>query len=124
LDRIDLHVEVPRLSYKELVDDKKSESSICVRKRVEYARKIQIKRFEKYELLYNNEMSQKHLKSFCKIDRPSKELLKKAVTNLQLSARAYSRIIKVSRTIADLDKSEDILAKHIAESLQYRLRND
>lgn len=124
LDRIDLHVEVPRLNYNELTNDIQVESSISIRKRVENAKKIQLKRFKNDKILYNNEMSQKHIREFCKIDKKSKELLRKAVTNLQLSARAYSRIIKVGRTIADLDKSKNILSRHIAESLQYRLKND
>jgi magnesium chelatase family protein len=121
LDRIDIHVEVPAVKYKELSAETKSEPSLEVRKRVIAARKIQLKRFESYPHIFNNgDMGTKEVRQFCKLDSAGSELLKMAMTKLGLSARAYDRILKVSRTIADLDNSENILPQHISEAIQYR----
>ena len=121
LDRIDIHIEVPAVKYKELSADTKSESSSKIRERVIAARKIQLNRFSHLKHIYNNgDMGSKEVRQFCKLDNAGSELLKMAMTKLGLSARAYDRILKVSRTIADLDNSENILPQHISEAIQYR----
>jgi len=120
LDRIDIHIEVPRLNYDDLKDDSPSESSKSVRERVIRARQIQLKRFKGEGIFSNAHMKTKHLKKFCKLDEDSHRLLKNAMEKLGLSARAHSKIIKVARTIADLEGSENIKAPHIAEAIHYR----
>ncbi|GAQ95171.1 magnesium chelatase family protein [Thermodesulfovibrio aggregans] len=120
LDRIDIHIEVPRVNYQELKDDTPSESSKIVRERVIRARQIQLKRFKDEGIYCNAHMKTKHLKKFCKIDEDCHSLLQSAMEKLGLSARAHSKIIKVARTIADLEGSENIKASHIAEAIQYR----
>lgn len=120
LDRIDIHIEVPRVNYQELKDDTPSESSKNVRERVIRARQIQLKRFKDEGIYCNAHMKTKHLKKFCKIDEDCHSLLQSAMEKLGLSARAHSKIIKVARTIADLEGSENIKASHIAEAIQYR----
>jgi len=121
LDRIDIHIEVPAVKYKELSDETKSESSSTIRDRVIKAREIQIKRFSGIPYIFNNgDMGSKEVRQYCKLDSAGSELLKMAMTKLGLSARAYDRILKVSRTIADLDNSKDILSRHISEAIQYR----
>ena len=121
LDRIDIHIEVTPVPFDKLSDDRKGESSIEVRKRVIAARKIQTERFlQKVNVHYNAQMSVKQIKEYCELSENSKNLLKKAMESLNLSARAYDRILKVSRTIADLDNSEDIKEYHITEAIQYR----
>jgi magnesium chelatase family protein len=121
LDRIDIHIEVPAVKFKELSSSATGEKSREIRNRVIVARGIQHKRFEGMKHIYcNADMGTKEIRKFCKIDTPSEELLKMAMTKLGLSARAYDRIIKVSRTIADIDNSENILPQHISEAIQYR----
>ncbi|RPI71371.1 MAG: ATP-binding protein, partial [Ignavibacteriales bacterium] len=121
LDRIDIHIEVPAVKYKELSSDNKSETSSDIRKRVIYARKIQLKRFDGMKNIYcNGDMGTKEIRQFCSLDSAGAELLKMAMTKLGLSARAYDRILKVSRTIADLEQSENILPSHVSEAIQYR----
>ena len=121
LDRIDIHIEVPAVKYKELSTEAKSESSDAIRERVIAARQIQIQRFKEIPYIYNNgDMGSKEVRSYCKLDSAGEELLKMAMTKLGLSARAYDRILKVSRTIADLDQSEKILPQHVSEAIQYR----
>lgn len=121
LDRIDIHIEVPAVKYKELSSESKSESSKDVRERVIKARSIQLKRFEGIKNIYNNgDMGSKEVRQFCKLDETCSELIKMAMTKLGLSARAYDRILKVSRTIADLDDSPEIKPQHISEAIQYR----
>ncbi len=121
LDRIDIHIEVPAVKYKELSADTKSETSSDIRERVINARNIQYKRFEDTKYIFNNgDMGSKEVRQFCKLDSAGADLLKMAMTKLGLSARAYDRILKVSRTIADLDNSENILSQHISEAIQYR----
>jgi magnesium chelatase family protein len=122
LDRIDLHVEVPRLKFEKLEENISGEKSMDIRKRVEKARKIQNKRFSKLSIITNSEMGVKEIKEFCALDKESIDLLKSAVSNLYLSARAYHRIIKIARTIADLAGSEKIVPAHIAEAIQYRFK--
>lgn len=121
LDRIDLHVEVTPVSFNELSSRKNSETSDAVRERVINAREIQAKRFESYQGIYcNAQMSSKLLKEICVINNIGQTLLKTAMDKLNLSARAYDRILKVSRTIADLSASEEIKPEHLAEAIQYR----
>jgi magnesium chelatase family protein len=121
LDRIDIHIEVTPVPFEKLSDDRKAESSVAIRQRVTTAREIQTKRFEVMEKVhYNAQMSSKQIREFCALDEQSKQLLKTAMERLNLSARAYDRILKVARTIADLDNSENIVPNHISEAIQYR----
>lgn len=121
LDRIDLHVEVTPVPFNELSSDSKSENSESVRARVIKARQIQEERFKNHPGTYANaQMSSKLLKEICVLNTVSQTLLKAAMDRLNLSARAYDRILKVSRTIADLDGSESIKPEHLAEAIQYR----
>jgi magnesium chelatase family protein len=121
LDRIDIHVEVTPVPFKELAEERVSESSEAVRQRVVAARHLQEKRFSGSKGVYcNAQMSSKQLQSICKIDKEGQELLKNAMERLGLSARAYDRILKVSRTIADLGNSEEIRNEHLGEAIQYR----
>ena len=121
LDRIDLHVEVTPVSFTELSSKEKGESSNDIRKRVIESRNIQEKRYIEDEMVHSNaQMSSKQLQKFCNLDKESREMLKMAMEKLNLSARAYDRILKVSRTIADLSNSENIESQHIAEAIQYR----
>jgi magnesium chelatase family protein len=121
LDRIDLHVEVTPVSYSELTDDVPCASSEEIRNRVIAARQIQTERYKAYQDIYCNAMVTPNLlNEFCKIDRASNNLLKNAMAKLCLSARAYDRILKVARTIADLEGVDNIKAEQIAEAIQYR----
>ncbi|MDP2058585.1 MAG: YifB family Mg chelatase-like AAA ATPase [Flavobacteriaceae bacterium] len=121
LDRIDIHIEVTPVPFEKLSEDRRGESSVEIRKRVIDARKIQTARFESIgNVHYNAQMSTKHIRKYCVLDDPSKQLLKTAMERLNLSARAYDRILKVARTIADLEQTENIVSAHIAEAIQYR----
>ncbi len=121
LDRIDIHIEVTPVPFDKLSEERKGESSVVIRRRVETAREIQTQRFENVDgIHYNAQMGTKHIREFCKLNESSKNLLKDAMQRLNLSARAYDRILKVSRTIADLEQSKDILENHISEAIQYR----
>lgn len=121
LDRIDLHIEVAKVSFEELSSRSAGESSARVRDRVIEAREIQSRRFMGIKGVYcNAQMSTRMLRKICKIDKAGSDLLKKAINRLGLSARAYDRILKVSRTIADLDHLENICPRHLAEAIQYR----
>lgn len=121
LDRIDLHVEVTPVKFDELTDERTAESSDSVRERVIKAREIQSKRFEDYDSIYNNALMTPHLiRMFCGLSKEGQSLLKKAMETLELSARAYDRILKVARTVADLDQSVHIQTPHIAEAIQFR----
>jgi magnesium chelatase family protein len=124
LDRIDLHIEVPRIKFEKLSEEAVSESSENIRKRVENARQIQEKRFTGSKTITNSEMSGQEIKDFCRLAPPCIELMKQALSSLHLSARSYYRIIKVARTIADLESSEQIEPRHIAEALQYRFKTE
>lgn len=120
LDRIDLIITVPRLSTDELLQKQDNESSETIRKRVIKARKIQAKRYANEGIYTNAELSNKQIKKYCELSKESKELLKIAAQKYQLSGRKYSRILKLARTIADLDNSEKINNTHITQALQYR----
>jgi len=127
MDRIDIHIDVPSLKYRELSDETGGEKSEAIRMRVKKARDVQIERFNrstssrrKENIFCNAQMSAKHTKKFCQIDSESKALLEMAINKMGLSARAYDRILKVSRTIADLSGVENIKPEHISEAIQYR----
>lgn len=121
LDRIDIHIEVPAVKYKDLSNDEISENSIEIRERVIKARKIQLDRFSNKKAIRNNaDMGSKEVRNICKIDKNGADLLKMAMEKLGLSARAYDRILKVSRTIADLENCDRILSTHVSEAIQYR----
>jgi magnesium chelatase family protein len=121
LDRIDIHIEVPAVKYKDLSSDVTGETSEEIRKRVCDAREIQTKRFKEYSNIYSNaDMGTNEIREYCKLNSAGTELLKMAMTKLGLSARAYDRILKVSRTIADIEKCKNIEANHISEAIQYR----
>ena len=121
LDRIDLHIEVPAVKYKELASKESSEYSTSIRQRVISAREVQMKRFEGRKGMYcNADLTSKDILAYCKLDIAGEELLKMAITKLGLSARAYDRILKVTRTIAELSQSADIRPEHISEAIQYR----
>lgn len=121
LDRIDIHIEVTPVPFEKLSDTRKAESSVNIRERVTAAREIQTARFSEIETInYNAQMSSKLIREYCKLDETSLLLLKTAMERLNLSARAYDRILKVARTIADLAAVETVDASHIAEAIQYR----
>ena len=121
LDRIDIHIHVNPVNYQELSSKKESEKSDVIKQRVIQARQIQLKRFEGKKGIYANaNMATKEIKEFCSIDSESEDLMKMAITKLGLSARAYDRILKVSRTIADLAGEDRISSAHISEAIQYR----
>ena len=121
LDRIDIHIEVTPVPFEKLSEERKGESSNLIRERVTKARKIQTERFLMFENIhYNAQMGVKQIRQFCKLDEASLQLLKTAMERLNLSARAYDRILKVARSIADLEASEEITGSHISEAIQYR----
>ena len=122
LDRIDIHIEVPALKYDELKSVQPAESSEEIKKRVTKAREIQLNRFKdsKRKIFCNAHMETKDIRKYCPIDDESQNLLKTAIEKFGLSARAYDKILKVARTIADLESSENIKVQHIAEAIQYR----
>jgi magnesium chelatase family protein len=121
MDRIDIHVEVPPIELKDLTGVSAEEDSATIRERVTRARFFQLKRFAgQSKVTCNARMTSRQLRKYCVIDQQSIELLKEAVTNLNLSARAYDRILKVARTIADLAGSPRIQSEHLAEAVQYR----
>ena len=124
LDRIDLHVEVPAVKVDKLTGESEAEPSDKIRARVQKAREAQWSRFKKVLIGNNSEMGPKEIKIFCKLDGDSLNLLRQAVSKMQLSARSYHRILKVARTIADLESALDINTQHIAEALQYRSKGD
>jgi len=121
LDRIDLHIDVPAVKYKELASRTSGEQSKNIRERVIVAREIQRKRFAGRKGMFSNaDMESKEIQTYCRIESAGEELLKMAITKLGLSARAYDRILKVARTIADLAGQSAIRPEHISEAIQYR----
>ena len=120
MDRIDLHVEVDNVKYEELVDNSESESSQEIKMRVDKAREIQLNRFKGTNTICNAKMTSVQVKKYCKLDNDSQELVKTFFEKLNLTARAYNRILKLARTIADLENAKDIEIDHISEALQYR----
>ena len=120
LDRIDIQIEVPGLRYQELASKDAGEPSSAIRSRVNQARAIQLQRFDKSKLHANAQMGTREIKRYCAVKEDAERLLETAINKLGLSARAYSRVLKVGRTIADLAGAENIEASHIAEAIQYR----
>ncbi|MDD4879054.1 MAG: YifB family Mg chelatase-like AAA ATPase [Candidatus Omnitrophica bacterium] len=120
LDRIDIHLEVPSLRYKELSNKSRGESSADIKERVDKARKMQGERYEGLNIFCNAHLSSKHLEQFCRIDKEAAELLKLAILELGLSARGYDKVLKISRTVADLAGADTISAEHISEAINYR----
>jgi magnesium chelatase family protein len=120
LDRIDIHIEVPAVPYKDLSADCVGENSAGIRKRVVAARDIQLERFKNDRIYCNGQMKTRHIKKYCRMHEDAQTLLEAAMQKLGLSARAYARILKLSRTVADLETSEEILSHHISEAIQYR----
>lgn len=120
LDRIDIHIEVAGIKFSKLQSDKKLENSKEIKNRVNKARKIQIKRYKEYNIYSNSELTPKLIEKFCKLNNDSKIILEKAFKKLGLSPRAYGRILKVARTIADLELQTEISHKHLVEAIQYR----
>lgn len=116
----DMHINVPTVRPEKLTEPFRAEPSAIIQKRVQKARDIQLKRFKGLKITSNAEMNNKQLKQFCNLDQQSILLLKQAISKLNLSARAFHRVIKLARTIADLEGSVKIKSNHVAESLQYR----
>ena len=122
LDRIDIHVEVPRVDYEKLADKQQVEDSKTIRARVQAARERQLERFKGTKMTCNAEMGPTEVRDFCQTDTSGEKLLKAAVQQLHLSARAYHRVLKLARTIADLAGCDMIAANHVAEAVQNRPR--
>ena len=129
LDRIDIHIEVPRVDYEKLSDDRLGEPSANVQARVEAARERQRERFDNRQsamdnrpssIICNADMRPAQIRQFCQLDETSNALMRSAMNQMQLSARAYHRVLKLARTIADLSGEEQIAPTHLAEALQYR----
>ena len=120
LDRIDLHIEVQKVEYIELKKEKHAESSEEIRKRVNKAKRIQLERYKNENIYSNSQLTTRLMEKYCTLDEPSKSMLEQAFKKLNLSARAYTRILKVARTIADLDNQKNIQLNHLAEAIQYR----
>jgi magnesium chelatase family protein len=121
MDRIDLHIEVPAVKYRELASRESGERSASVRERVIRARAVQSARFkDRLQLFANADMASKDIREWCRLDAAGEELLKMAITKLKLSARTYDRILKVGRTIADMAGSAEIRPEHLSEAIQYR----
>ncbi len=120
LDRIDLHIEVKPVEYKKISSSEQIENSKTIRARVNNARNRQLKRYEGLNIYSNSELTPNLIEKFCVLDSKSKNILKIAFERLGLSGRAYGRILKVARSIADLDNEENIKSEHIAEAIQYR----
>jgi magnesium chelatase family protein len=124
LDRIDIHIEVPRVEYEKLTSQRQGEPSAAIRERVEAARERQRARFEGTELMANADMGPAEVREYCGLDESGRSLVRAAMQQLQLSARAFHRILKLARTIADLEGASDIATQHLAEAIQYRPRKE
>jgi len=123
LDRVDIFIEVPHIDYEKLADDRLGEPSERVQTRVEAARTTQRQRFQEMKLACNTEMTPTEVREFCQVEESAQSLLKAAMKQLYLSARAFHRILKIARTIADLENADIIKAHHLAEAIQYRPRS-
>jgi magnesium chelatase family protein len=123
IDRIDIYLDIPRIDYEKLTDDRPAELSQHVRRRVQSARQAQLDRFNSTKLKCNAEMTAVEMKEYCKIDASTQNLMKMAMRQIHFTARAFHRTLKLARTVADLDNSETIKTSHLAEALQYRQRN-
>jgi len=120
LDRIDIHLEVSGVNYKDLSGEIIEEKSDIIKERVQKAREIQLKRFKDDQIFSNSNMNHRLVRKYCGLDKPGRELLKTAITELGFSARCYDKILKLSRTIADLEGKERIDPNHVSEAIQYR----
>ena len=120
MDRIDIHIEVPAVKYRDLASREVGEPSKEIKKRIDSARRTQLSRFKGLKIYCNAQMTNRHIKKFCQIDEASQKLLEMAIDKFGLSARAYTRILKVARTIADLQSQENIQPAHLSEAIQYR----
>ena len=120
MDRIDIQIEVPAVKYRDLASRDAGEPSREIKKRVDRARRVQLHRFEGMRIYCNAQMTNRSIKKFCQIDESSQKLLEMAIDKFGLSARAYTRILKVARTIADLEGQESIQPPHLSEAIQYR----
>lgn len=120
LDRIDIHVEVPAVPYNELVSTRETENSESLRKKVMEAHQIQVKRYAKRKILYNSQLSARQIREFCPLNSECQDLMKSAINDMGLSARAHDKILRLARTIADLDKSASIESPHLMEAINYR----
>jgi magnesium chelatase family protein len=120
MDRIDIHIEVPAVKYRDLASRDPGEPSREIKTRVDAARKVQLTRFKGLKIYSNTQMTNRHIKKFCQINETSQKLIETAIDTFGLSARAYTRILKVARTIADLEGAEDIQPSHLSEAIQYR----
>ncbi len=120
LDRIDIHIEVPSVKYRDLVDQREGETSQRISRRVDLSRELQRERFKGSKVHSNSQMASRHIKKFCEPDPAGNRLLELVTDRMGFSARTFNRILKVSRTIADLEGSDWIREQHIAEAIQYR----
>ena len=120
LDRLDIHIEVPQVDFQKLSAEEKGESSAEIKKRVNKARAIQTKRFEGTDITCNAKMTPAVTRQVCRLDETSKKMLERCFETMGLSARAYDKILRIARTIADLDESDNIELEHVTEAVQYR----
>jgi magnesium chelatase family protein len=120
LDRFDISIEALQMNYKELQLQEKQETSADIRERVSIARRIQLERYQGQNIYFNSQLTPRTIKKYCKLEAKEQSLLEEAFIKMNLSARAYHRILKVARTIADLDQSDRITARHISEAICYR----
>ena len=121
LDRIDIHIEVPAVEYKELSSQNPGTSSQSMRQQVEHAQRVQSKRFAQSRIRNNAQMSSRQIRDSCPLDRACRKLLRESINELGLSARAHDKIIRLARTIADLEDSDDIQTAHVNEAINYRM---
>mgnify|MGYP003395670108 CR=1 FL=1 len=124
MDRIDIQVDVPAVPYKELATARPAESSETIRARVIQTRQVQHRRFADEHIYTNSQMGPRHLRKYCSLTPEGEKIMENAVTKLGFSARGYDRILKVARTIADLEQEEKVKAEHLAEAFSYRLKEE